>query len=657
MQALRRKGMVACVVLVGATMASYQHSRAQQVTPITITAAAIAAAQSATDVRCHIFPVQPGHGARAPGQPGHGLPPNRPDCDIPVPAAAPDSAPTTPGQDMTFHGGATVQTASHIFLFLNPPNPCCTDWGDPVGFLNDLNASNLIHVTDQYVGTTANGRYNFGQGFFTTFSEPHTMQVSDVQALITALVHAAFPAPGGGGGGYNVIYHLFLPPGQDHCFTATQCYSPDVPANFVFCAYHTAFNTTDANGAAIHVLYSVEPYQNVNGCQWGGPYPNGSLVDSTNSTFSHEIIETITDPDPGTGWFHVNTAGEIGDLCAYFFMLSPVTLNGKSYGVQSEYSNKIHMCGSSAGVSTLTHDFNYTAGVFMSPVRSDLLWYNNSTGTAVVWLLNGTSVTGGGSPGAAASPWAPVGQRDFNGDGNTDILWRNGTTGQLVAWFLNGAGVSGGGTVGTAAPPWTVFGTGDFNGDGFGDVLWWNASTGQALIWLLNGTSVIGGGSPGTAASPWTVVGTGDFNGDGKTDILWYNTMTGSTVIWLLNGTSVIGGGSIGTVGSPWSVAGTGDFNGDGNSDIVWLNSMTGQALIWFLNGASVIGGGSPGSAPGWSIAETGDFNSDGNSDLLWYNSGTGQALIWFLHGTSVIGGGSPGSAGSPWIIANQGAD
>src|SRR5262249_48759916 len=129
------------------------------------------------------------------------------------------------------------------------------------------------------------------------------------------------------------------------------------------------------------------------------------------------------------------------------------------------------------------HDFN-------ADNTSDILWYNNSTGTAVVWLLNGTSVVGGGSPGAAASPWAPVGQRDFNGDGNADILWRNGTTGQLLIWFLNGSTVIGGGSPGSAASGWSVAGTGDFNGDGVGGVPRHNATTGPAVGGLLKGVSL-----------------------------------------------------------------------------------------------------------------------------------------------------------------------
>ena len=214
----------------------------------------------------------------------------------------------------------------------------------------------------------------------------------------------------------------------------------------------------------------------------------------------------------------------------------------------------------SSGPRTATHDFNNDS-------KSDVLWYNTTSGQVVNWLLNSSSIIGGGFLGSAANPpWAIVGQRDFNGDGRADILWRNGTTGQAVIWFINGTTVIGGGSPGSATTDWSVAGTGDFNGDGFGDVLWYNAATGQAVIWLLNGASVIGGGSPGLAASPWTIAGTGDFNADGFADILWYNTTNGAVVIWLLQctmgqngGCNVTGGSSPGSAPSPWTIVGTGD--------------------------------------------------------------------------------------------------
>src|SRR5262249_30906820 len=130
--------------------------------------------------------------------------------------------------------------------------------------------------------------------------------------------------------------------------------------------------------------------------------------------------------------------------------------------------------------ATATHDFGCD-GV------SDILWWNSTTGQTVIWLMNGSSIVGGGSPGSAPTEWAIVGQRDFNRDGYADIVWRNGSTGQALLWFLNGTSLIGEGSPGSAASPWTIAGTGDFNGDRFGDLLWYNTSTGQAVIWLMNG--------------------------------------------------------------------------------------------------------------------------------------------------------------------------
>ena len=119
-------------------------------------------------------------------------------------------------------------------------------------------------------------------------------------------------------------------------------------------------------------------------------------------------------------------------------------------------------------------------------------------------MLNGATMVGGGSRGSAGSPWTIAGIGDFNGDGKTDTLWYNMSSGQALIWLLNGATVIGGGSPGSAGNPWTVAGTGDFNRDGNSnsDILWCNANSGQAVVWLLSGASLIGGGSPGSAASP-----------------------------------------------------------------------------------------------------------------------------------------------------------
>jgi hypothetical protein len=87
-----------------------------------------------------------------------------------------------------------------------------------------------------------------------------------------------------------------------------------------------------------------------------------------------------------------------------------------------------------------------------------------------------------------------AGTGDFNGDHKWDILWYNNTSGQALIWLLNGTTVIGVGSPGTAGSPWSVQLTGDFNGDGMSDILWRNSATGQVVEWLVRGTTVIGGG-------------------------------------------------------------------------------------------------------------------------------------------------------------------
>jgi hypothetical protein len=259
-------------------------------------------------------------------------------------------APGFYGEDLTYQGGKFLKTTIAHPVYVNMSscgNTVASCWGNPAGFLSDLSNSAFIHLTDQYVGTTASNRYPVGSSVSTTIP----LFVSNVasQADIFAVVHAAAMAHGTG---YDHIYHVFLPKGVDTCFDLTNiCYSPDNPASFVFCAYHGSLTFSDIG----HVLLSVEPYQNVpNACAEPAPNPNSVLIDSTNSTLSHEQIESITDPDPNgvgnknSGWVAQSSSvafnSEIGDLCVILTSDPKIMLNGKNYQLQGEYSNRYHAC-------------------------------------------------------------------------------------------------------------------------------------------------------------------------------------------------------------------------------------------------------------------------------------------------------------------------
>ncbi|MGD0629073.1 MAG: hypothetical protein ABR987_06965 [Terracidiphilus sp.] len=263
--------------------------------------------------------------------------------------------------DLTYQGGETVDRARyHAIYVLNSftGTTGCTQatiptcWGSPEDFLKNLGKSDFIHVVDQYVGRYDRDRYTNGADAFATFTPlPPALTDADMQALVHAVAASlGFPT------GYGNIYHIFLPPGTDECFDATYatCYSPDNPATFFFCAYHGSVTFTDVG----HVLYTVEPYQNVSGCNVPPGSPNGPLVDATNSVLSHETFETITDPD-GTAWWNGASnalyGSEIADECefiifyptAVYFNPSIWHVDGHVYATQPEYNNDGHTCSTS----------------------------------------------------------------------------------------------------------------------------------------------------------------------------------------------------------------------------------------------------------------------------------------------------------------------
>jgi len=295
---------------------------------------------------------------------------------------------------------------------------------------------------------------------------------------------------------------------------------------------------------------------------------------------------------------------------------------------------------------------------FSADGLADVLWFNPDTGDVNIWFMNGTTISSQGSPGSVgvSSPWQIAGHGDFNGDGNEDILWRNSTTGDVAIWLMDGASLIGFGSPGSvgAASPWQIAGVGDFNGDGKADILWRNTTTGDVSIWLMNGGAIKGFGSLGSVPAAWQIFGVGDFDGDGKSDILWRNTTTGDVSIWFMNGGAISSFGSLGSVSTAWQIFGVGDFNGDGKADILWRNTTTGDVSIWLMNGATLIGGGSLGSVPtAWQIFGAGDFNGDGKSDILWRNTTTGDVSIWLMNGLTISGGGSLGSGATTWQIKN----
>ena len=111
-----------------------------------------------------------------------------------------------------------------------------------------------------------------------------------------------------------------------------------------FCAYHGTVVGTSSTW-----MYGVHPDNSAGsgcdvGCGGSTPFNNMSSV------ASHEMIETVTDPDVGIAttyasplaWYN-RTYGEIGDICNAQ-QGTMVGTDGVTYTVQKEWSNSQQVC-------------------------------------------------------------------------------------------------------------------------------------------------------------------------------------------------------------------------------------------------------------------------------------------------------------------------
>lgn len=235
--------------------------------------------------------------------------------------------------DLTPFGGPVVTHARNWNIYVNCSTTAADCWGtgslSPASFLRDLNRSSFIHVVDQYLDQSAGFQFPTSELGLDLPLSGDSATIDDIYSIVFSA--AAFT----NSGGYTNIFHVFLPQGTDMCIVPGVCYSPDQPDSWVFCAFHGSVDF----GPGQHVLFSVEPYQAVPGCQLPGKTPHG-VIDATASTLSHEFFETITDPDLNA-WFNTLTGNEVADLCAGFANNERM---GHSYVIQSEYSNEVHAC-------------------------------------------------------------------------------------------------------------------------------------------------------------------------------------------------------------------------------------------------------------------------------------------------------------------------
>ncbi|HEX9101691.1 MAG TPA: hypothetical protein VF997_05785, partial [Polyangia bacterium] len=152
-----------------------------------------------------------------------------------------------------------------------------------------------------------------------------TLSDSQVQTYLSGLIDGAkVPAPDA-----NTLYMIYFP----SVVTITQGGSSSCSA---FCAYHSSYTHGSQK-----VRYGVMPDVTAGACA-NGCGPNSGFQNVTDVS-SHEMIEAVTDPDGGSGWYDTvdSNCGEIGDICATNAGETGVV---SGYTVQKEWSNKNNDC-------------------------------------------------------------------------------------------------------------------------------------------------------------------------------------------------------------------------------------------------------------------------------------------------------------------------
>lgn len=272
----------------------------------------------------------------------------------------------SPTQNMTYHGGAVMQThtAHTIFWAPAPSHSVPASYSGLVNrWFRDIGGSPFLNIVTQYYQDDSPS-YPFayiqnvatlgGTWVDTSNPYPHpgTAAAPLLDVDIQAEVLRAIAANGWPNGGRNVEFFVYTALGIESCYDGTrmQCTIGSQPAGGQggYCAYHGAFGS-----CANPIIYANMPYAATwksgftYNCGVHDAYPNDPDADLEISPTSHEQFESITDPfgcGSVSGWYDTDGTGEIGDKCAYIFGSvgadgGNLSLNGNRYVVQQEWSN------------------------------------------------------------------------------------------------------------------------------------------------------------------------------------------------------------------------------------------------------------------------------------------------------------------------------
>lgn len=271
-----------------------------------------------------------------------------------APAKAAPAAATAGTNLLTYFGGRVVSSIQVVQVLYGTGSYLPQVTTDMGGFFQGVLNSGYVDWLSEYNTTglaapTSNqtiGRGSFSTQVAITPSAANNGAIIDdtnIQAELAAQIQAGtLPAPTkDGGGNNNTYYAIFFPHGKTITIQGSQSCQ-------IFCAYHGTVASVPGFG---EIYYGVHPdFQSGSGCEFGcGAAP--TAFGNYTQVASHELIETVTDPEvglaqtfgPPLAWYDQPDNLEIGDICNDQHS-TVVGGNGTTYDVQTEYSNAAGAC-------------------------------------------------------------------------------------------------------------------------------------------------------------------------------------------------------------------------------------------------------------------------------------------------------------------------
>jgi hypothetical protein len=239
------------------------------------------------------------------------------------------------GTNINYHDGPVMETTHNVYFIWYG------NWtGHPAltilpQFIRDLSASTYQNINNTYFDNSRHiaSNLNMSTQIFDNYSQGTNLSDSSITNIVSRGLSNGLPTDANG------IYYVL---------TSADVNQSGASGSFCtnYCGWHTH---ASLSGADIKFSFVGNEDRCGSSCEWQSVTPNGNTAaDSMANTMTHELSETLTDPDTGNGWFRTNLAGEDGDLCNFNFgptfntsngSLADITLNTRNYMIQQMYIN------------------------------------------------------------------------------------------------------------------------------------------------------------------------------------------------------------------------------------------------------------------------------------------------------------------------------